>query len=320
MVNEELLSQFAALRSKIVEKKEADIKKRIKANPHPDEFEYMLGCFIEMYEEQLRPIIIPLLEKGYIIDVTSGFSGESFDTQTLYGLFPFNHATQSKLTQFGVRISQSNGLKSLRFLAKEADLDSIKAQWQKIAEVLPAREKVTKPFRSTSADEFRKTYLPKDPALLKDRLFLMLMSSVLEDQKKKVQVVEDSKRVPTDIEKRLGIYVEMLEPQVQHAVLEFNKKGYSTDTSGFMDDPQSQTISGDFSLDEKTIAKLEKMEIIVITNPSGYTQLQFFPTAADMKAIKKMWDAIAALLPDKGVESEYSMTSKARNFRKKYCS
>ena len=91
----------------------------------------------------------------------------------------------------------------------------------------------------------------------------------------------------TEIESILGAFVEMLQPQVQQAVLEFNRKGYSTDVSGFMNNGENQKIEGDFQLSGDIIRKLKGMGVIVETNPSRYTTLQFSPSQPDLNKIKK---------------------------------
>lgn len=123
---------------------------------------------------------------------------------------------------------------------------------------------------------------------------------------------------PNSTEWDLGVYIEMLEPQVRHAVLELNKKGYSTDTSGFNDNTYEQKIEGDFQLDEKTTKKLHSKNVNVVTNPSGYTTLQFSPVNADINRIKRKWNDVAALLPDLHQSAAQSMTRRARDFRLGY--
>ncbi len=124
--------------------------------------------------------------------------------------------------------------------------------------------------------------------------------------------------ISNQMERILGAFSEMLESQVKNAVLLLNKKGYSTDASGFMNSIDSQTIDGDFTLDEFVMVKLQKEGVKVETNPSGYTRLQFWPAKASMKIIKSKWDKIARLLPDRGKMSASSMTQRAREFRKNY--
>jgi len=124
---------------------------------------------------------------------------------------------------------------------------------------------------------------------------------------------------PNNIETRLGIFIEELQLQVRQAVLEMNRKGYSTDLSGFVNNSCDQMIEGDFQLDEKIINKLRLLGINVESNPSGYTRLQFSPKEADLGNIKKQWNKIVALLPTGKKTADISMTKKSREFRMKYC-
>lgn len=121
---------------------------------------------------------------------------------------------------------------------------------------------------------------------------------------------------PNSIEYKLGVFIEMLEPQVRQAVLTLHKKGYSTDASGFMmGNSCEQMIEGDFKLEEKSIKTLTAIGTTVETNPSGYTRLQFKPSEANIEKIKKQWDKIVSLLPGKKQVASPSMTRKAREFR-----
>ena len=123
---------------------------------------------------------------------------------------------------------------------------------------------------------------------------------------------------PNKLESVLGLFIEELEPQVRQAVLNMNKKGYSTDASGFMENPCDQMIEGDFQINEKTKSSLEAHGVVVETNPSGYTRIQFSPQEANISKIKKKWDKIVSLLPEIKQAASTSMTRKARDFRITY--
>ena len=165
---------------------------------------------------------------------------------------------------------------------------------------------------------FRRKYIPEDIQFRKQRLFEKLRFSV----QKKVDI-ETKKRQnensrPDKIELILGLFKEEIEPQVLQAIIMMNKKGYSTDKSGFMDNPLFQMIEGDFQLGEDTKRTLENVQVLVETNPSGYTRLQFSPEEADIVKIKRKWNKIVSLLPDKKQTALTSMTKQARAFRIKY--
>ena len=108
-------------------------------------------------------------------------------------------------------------------------------------------------------------------------------------------------------ELELGIHKEALEPQVRDAVMTLNQKGYPTYSSGFYDlDPRHQTIEGTFRLDEHIISKLNRHGVRVLIGfdegsdePKDITILQFRADTIDLDEIKKRWDEIADLLPEK---------------------
>ena len=130
----------------------------------------------------------------------------------------------------------------------------------------------------------------------------------------------------TEEEERLGVRMEDLEPQVRDAVLVFNKKGYSTYSSGFWGrNSEYQTIEGDYKLDQDTQKKLEEMGIEVTVKPSWKynidlrsgesdsnmpedarftTNIRFKPKRANLEEMKSTWDQIANLIPDRGKPAE----------------
>lgn len=122
---------------------------------------------------------------------------------------------------------------------------------------------------------------------------------------------------PNITEYQLGTFIEMLEPQVRQAVLELHKKGYSTDVSGFMDTPGKQIIEGDFLLDDATVKRLRQVGVLVEVTSSSYTKLHFSITDANIPKIKRRWDTVVSLIPDKRQVATPSMTRKARDFRLK---
>lgn len=143
--------------------------------------------------------------------------------------------------------------------------------------------------------------------------------SKIEQRRSKALAYRISKNPhPTVVEYRLGIFIEMLEPQVEQAVLEMNKKGYSTDVSGFTETPGEQIIEGDFLLDYPTIKKLRNLGVLVEITSSSYTRLQFSTAEANILKIKHKWDTIVSFLPDKKQDTPPSMTRRAREFRTRY--
>jgi len=123
-------------------------------------------------------------------------------------------------------------------------------------------------------------------------------------------------------EAMLGVYVEELEPQVRGAVLELNRKGYPTYSSGFGgEQSELQVIEGDYALDETTQNELQKMDVEIVIAPSWKykieknkgvfrkdlpedakftTTVQFLPASSDLGSITDQWDTIARKFPDRG--------------------
>ncbi len=124
---------------------------------------------------------------------------------------------------------------------------------------------------------------------------------------------------PTDEEFRLGAFVEELEPQVAYAVREFNRKGYSTSSSGFYGNHgEIQVIDGNFDLDTETIQKLTAIGVKYIKKNSVWGWIQFDPQEPDLGSMKQKWDEIASILPDKGKIAEPSNNNASNEFRRKY--
>lgn len=316
--NQELWEKLSSLKASVDKKRKAALKKRLIKQPHITDLEYLLGAFLEMYEPHLKQVVLRLSERGYAIEASSGFGGKYSEYQSLNGYLSVDYVTRNKLEKNGVKFREYNGVKSLIFWPDKADLDSIKEKWIQIIDSLPDKGLLATPSTSYEAIEFRRKYVPKDPILQKQRLFERLRYSVQKRISDDIKRRRERNPHPDRLESRLGVFVEELEPQVRKAVLEMNRKGYSTDTSGFMNNPTSQMIEGDFQLEEKVINKLNLLGIIVETNPSGYTRLQFSPKEADIKKIKRQWDKAVSQLPNKNRTADSSMTRKSREFRTKY--
>jgi hypothetical protein len=128
--------------------------------------------------------------------------------------------------------------------------------------------------------------------------------------------------VPTETEIELGAFVEMLEPQVRDALIHMHQKGYSTESSGFGGEQSDlQVIDGVIALDDRTIAQLEAQSVQVKVSKlfsHPYTRIIFRPEQPDLAKIKEKWDAIAALLPDKGQPALPSTSDGAVEFRKRF--
>ena len=147
------------------------------------------------------------------------------------------------------------------------------------------------------------------------------------------QATKDTKRrikknpVPTDIELRIGAFVEMLEPQVREAVITMNQKGYSTESSGFAGAKGNlQVIDGYYRLDPATKEQLENQGVEMkyghihdqVDSDKNYTAIQFHPSKPDAELIRKKWNEIVKLLPQKDNSNVVAYSGGAENFRKKY--
>lgn len=310
--------KYSALKKNVDKQRTAALQKRLKEEAVMTDMEYVLGAFVEMYEPYLREIVIRLFEKGYLIETSSGFSSNKSQFQSLDGYFGIDYITRNKLEKTGIKVREDNGYKSLIFWAEKLDLDYIKQKWLDIIEILPDKGKLTEPSESPQAIKFRRKYISKNPKLQKLRVFTQLEYSIQTKMKNDLIRRKNRNPNPNKLESRLGIFIEELEPQVRQAVIEINKKGYSTDLSGFMNNPCEQMIEGDFQLEEKDINKLSLLGVTVETNPSGYTRLKFSPKEADINKIKKHWNKVISRLPNKNIIADSSMTRKSREFRTRY--
>lgn len=307
--------KLSSLKNFVGKQRKRALHKRLTTHPHPTDLEYLLGAFIEMYEPHLEKIIYKLSEKGYAADPSSGFGGKNSELQVMNGYFAVDYVTRNKLEKIGVKFREYNGFKSLIFWPGEATLENINTNWMQIIGILPDKGVLSTPSMSSSAIKFRRKYIPEHLNLQRQRLFEKLKYQT----QKKVENATAKRKAknphPDKKESLLGLFFEELEPQVKQAVLTLHKKGYSTDVSGFMENSCNQMIEGDFQLDEKTVVKLTTAGVTVETNPSGYTRLQFLPNEANIAKIKKKWNSIISLIPDKKQVASPSMTRKARDFR-----
>lgn len=313
-----LWENLSSLQKSVEKARKSALLKRFSTKPRVSDLEYLLGAFIEMYEPHLENIIYKLAEKGYTIDPSSGFGGKNAEFQVISGNFTIDYITRNKLEKLGVKFREYNGSNSLIFWPEKATLEEIIARWNDIIKILPDHGVLNKPSTNYQAIRFRRKYIPEHTHLQKQRLFEKLRYNIQRRNESDIKKRIHKNPHPDRIELTLGLFVEELEPQVRQAILTLYKKGYSTDASGFMDNPCSQMIEGDFQLEEKTVIRLKTLGAEVETNPSKYTRLQFTPQEADILRIKRKWNKIATLFPDRQTTANPSMTRKARDFRMIY--
>lgn len=105
---------------------------------------------------------------------------------------------------------------------------------------------------------------------------------------------------PTDEERALGTYLEMIEPHVRDAVLALQRKGYRTRGSGFWDfNGQNIYCSGPCFKDLDAAAR-EKLAALGARVSNEDRIVSFEADEIDLGKLKARFDAIAAALPDRG--------------------
>lgn len=114
---------------------------------------------------------------------------------------------------------------------------------------------------------------------------------------------------PTMSEILLGRYRESCEPQSYAAWVTLNKKGYTVEGAGFSNGaPFLQTMQGTFHLSSKERAALNTLPFqVVVTevHPGEHSDMRatcvtFVPTSRDMGVVRRNWNALAEVLPDRG--------------------
>lgn len=142
------------------------------------------------------------------------------------------------------------------------------------------------------------------PERVKLERFERLREETIAQMKREKEQRLQTNPQPTETELALGVFLEDLEPQVRDALVTMNRKGYSTNSSGFGGYyGQLQVIEGAFTLDEDTKARLQDMEVEVVEQRAWgrmFSNLEFSPDEPDLAQMKQRWDQIAALLPDRG--------------------
>ncbi|PIR78657.1 MAG: hypothetical protein COU28_00280 [Candidatus Magasanikbacteria bacterium CG10_big_fil_rev_8_21_14_0_10_36_16] len=132
---------------------------------------------------------------------------------------------------------------------------------------------------------------------------------------------------PTDEEILIGAFREMIDPQVRDALFEFYHKGYNTECSGFCGKyGEIQSIDGYFEIDENTKRKIEALggkilkgkDFGIPYQSEQYTYVTFKPTTASLKEMKKKWNEIANILPEKAELVQPSISGGGETFRKRF--
>jgi hypothetical protein len=159
------------------------------------------------------------------------------------------------------------------------------------------------------------------------REFAELRQRVHQSMKAEEEVRLRENPKPTEGELYMGAFVEWLEPQVRAAVVEMNRKGYATESSGFHGtECEVQAIDGLFTIDEETKGVLKQMGVDVwrgadigVPKNKLVTMLRFRAKDPSVDKIKDQWDAVVAALPKKSFpEGILPICDRAEIFREEY--
>jgi hypothetical protein len=166
------------------------------------------------------------------------------------------------------------------------------------------------------------------PHFVKERVHFQRLAALRREVHKgmKAEITERVRNNPvfTETEDSLGVFVELLEPQVRDAVLELNRKGYTTYSSGFFGKRHEvQAIAGVFALDDEIKKELAPHDVEIedkqwFRGRFTHTIIAFKPQEPDLAKIKQRWDLIAAILPDRGQLALPNFLNTAVELRKIY--
>jgi hypothetical protein len=108
---------------------------------------------------------------------------------------------------------------------------------------------------------------------------------------------------PTDEERRMGTYVQMIEPQVRNAVLKLREKGYDTNSSGFNGarTPGTQSIQflNNIELTEDTLRRIAEAGAQTEEWNGKTGEIRFSPATPDFDQITSKWNKLVDLLPNR---------------------
>ncbi len=115
---------------------------------------------------------------------------------------------------------------------------------------------------------------------------------------------------PTDDEKRLGIYIELIEPQIREALLTLTKKGYKTIDSGydgFQFTKGIQYIGFEKGMIDDSLLPIVRSVIDAKTVEASidFSSRDFFELTPhrfiSKEEWKKIWDTVAGAFPNRGM-------------------
>lgn len=154
--SEEMLEPFLKLREGVHARRDKELESRMAENPAPSEEEERAGVYRECIEPQCRDAIFAMRGKGYST-FDSGFNGNVPIDQVVTFTEVIDPETVEKLKGIGVKYGHFEydvfNLNYLVFRPRAADFDTIKDQWDNIAQMLPDLGK--KPSEGRGAEKFR---------------------------------------------------------------------------------------------------------------------------------------------------------------------
>lgn len=148
--SEERKAVFAELRKHMHEEMERECEEREKTNSTPTEAELRLGVYLEEIEPTLREVVQIFTQKGYTTE-NSGFEGKKHTQQFLAGEGHLTDEEKGAVESTGAHAENQKWGWEISFSANTPDAKEIKAQWDRIAEVMPDRGIVAEPSYSSAS-------------------------------------------------------------------------------------------------------------------------------------------------------------------------
>lgn len=153
-------------------------------------------------------------------------------------------------------------------------------------------------------------------------LFRELRRKVHERVEKETAERTEQNPTPTGQEVFAGAFREMLEPHVRDTVFRMREKGYATASSGFGgENGEIQAVDGYFAIDPDTERFLRRYGVSVVRDQGfgkGYTFLEFHSDVPDLIELKRRWNHLAELLPDKKLAAEPNISGASEEFLERY--
>lgn len=151
--------------------------------------------------------------------------------------------------------------------------------------------------------------------------YAKLRKNTIEQKEKEIKIREEGNPIPTEEEINLGCYIEQIEPQVRDAVLNLQRKGYTSYESGFAEF-KKQNIGFEkkyfknFQLLPDLANQLELQGVIIKIDPE---YLSFTCNRVlTLEELKQIWNKIESAVPDLHQPAEQNNLPAAESFRNKW--